>query len=183
MGCHVTDYYDSQDIQIKNARITAEGAIMTAMELTDTGILGASVAVIGYGRIGQYLSRLLTVWGARVTVYARRAESLAQASSDGCATHDMTQLGTLTQGYQVIFNTVPSRLIGHEILSQMPCQTLLIDLASAPFGIDPEAARELTARCGLGVVYAPSVPGRYAPKSAGEVIAQSILSAWPKEGS
>ena len=176
-GCSVTDFYEREDVQIKNAHITAEGAIMTAMELTDTTVLGSSVAVIGYGRIGQYLSRMLVALGASVTVYARRSAALAQAVSDGCSTRYTTQLSTLTGGYDVIFNTVPARLIGKDILSIMPCQTLLIDLASAPFGIDPEAAGEATARCGLGVIFSPSIPGRYAPKSAGKVIAEGILSA------
>ena len=181
IGCTVTDYYDREDIQIKNARITAEGALMTAMEMTDTGILGTPMAVIGYGRIGQYLSRMLVALGAQVTVYARRSASRAQAASDGCATHDTTHLSTLTQGYGVIFNTVPERLIGKEILSVMPCGTLVIDLSSPPFGIDPEAAGEATARCGLGVVFAPSLPGRYAPQSAGTVIAEGIMSALAQE--
>lgn len=182
VGCHVTDYYDREDLQIKNARITAEGAVMTAMELTDRAILGMSVAVLGYGRIGQYLSRLLVAWGAKVTVYARRSESLAQAASDGCDTCHISHLSNLTQGYGVIFNTIPTRLIGKEILSLMPCDTLMIDLASPPFGIDPDAAGEMTTRCGLGVVFAPSLPGRYAPRDAGIVIAQSILTSLAEGG-
>lgn len=177
LGCTVTDYYDREDVQIQNARITAEGAIMTAMEMTDVGLLGTPIAVIGYGRIGQFLSRMLVALGAKVTVYARRAASLAQASSDGCATRHISELSSLTKGYNVIFNTVPSRLIGKDILSVMPCETLLVDLASPPFGIDPEAAGEATARCGLGVIFAPSLPGRYAPRSAGVVIAEGIVSA------
>lgn len=177
IGCTVTDYYDREDVQIKNARITAEGALMTAMEMTDTGILGTPMAVIGYGRIGQYLSRILVALGASVTVYARRAASLAQAASDGCATRHISELSSLTDGFGAVFNTVPSRLIGKDILSVMPCDTLMIDLASPPFGIDPDAAGEATSRCGLGVIFAPSLPGRYAPKSAGTVIAEGILAA------
>lgn len=59
---------------------------MTAMELTDTALLGSRMAVIGYGRIGQFLARLLLAMGVSVTVCARRAESLAFARGDGCAT-------------------------------------------------------------------------------------------------
>ena len=183
VGCLVTDYYEREDLQIKNARITAEGAIMTAMELSDKAILGMPIAVLGYGRIGQYLSRLLVAWGAKVTVYARRSESLAQAASDGCDTCHISHLSNLTQGYGVIFNTIPTRLIGKEILSLMPCDTLMIDLSSHPFGIDPDAAGEMTTRCGLGVVFAPSLPGRYAPRDAGIAIAESILTSLAEGGS
>ena len=49
----VTDYYDSEVLQLRNAYLTAEAALMTAMELTDHAIRGAKVAVLGYGRIGK----------------------------------------------------------------------------------------------------------------------------------
>ena len=182
MGHEVTDYDDMEDILIKNARFTAEGAIMRAMELTDTSILGSSIAVIGYGRIGQYLSRLLVSWGAKVTVYARREASLAQAASDGCLVCNTANLSNITQGYHVIFNTVPARLISKETLSKISCDTLLMDLASPPFGFDPDMASELTSRCGLGIVFAPALPGRYAPQSAGYVLADSICASLQKGG-
>jgi len=175
LGCHVTDYYAQEDVQLHNARITAEAAIMTAMELTSISLLDASIAVVGYGRIGQLLAQLLVAWGANVTVYARRQASLAMAACHGCNTCPTSLLATLTKGYNVIFNTVPERLIGNDILSVMPCDTLLIDLSSPPFGIDPDAAHDATTRCGLGVVFAPSLPGRYAPRSAGEVIAKFMI--------
>lgn len=177
VGASVTDYYTREDLQIKNARITAEGALMTAMELTDTILLGASMAVVGYGRIGQLLSRMLVSLGVKVTAFARREESLALAASDGCHTERMTNLGRLTTGYDVIFNTVPARIMKRDVLMSMPCSTLIIDLASSPGGIDPEAAGEATRRCGLHIVYAPALPGRYAPATAGCVIADCIASA------
>ncbi len=175
-GCRVMDYESREPFLIKNARLTAEGAIMTAMELTDIALLGARVAVIGYGRIGQILSDLLLALHARVTVYARREESLALAEARGCCGESTAQLTRLGEGYQIIFNTVPVRLLGKSLLSVMPCDTLIIDLASAPGGLDPEGAREATRRCGLQIVKAPSLPGRYAPKDAGRAIAEVILS-------
>ena len=148
---------------------------MMAMELTDTALLDAPIAVIGYGRIGQLLAHLLRAMGARVTVYARREESLSMAEACGCHGVSTNQLLGLAEGYRVIFNTVPVRLMGKELLSVMPCHTLIIDLASAPGGLDPDGAREATARCGLQVVKAPSLPGRYAPRDAGKAIAAVIL--------
>lgn len=182
MGCRVFDYEDSEELQVKNAYITAEGAVMTAMELTDTILKDTSLAIIGYGRIGQALSKLLLSMGAHVTVYARKEASRVLASTNGCSVHSTTQLDTLTSGFGVIFNTVPVHLVGQDIWERMPCQTLLIDLSSAPFGIHPQVAGELTNRCGLGVVYAPALPGRYAPKTAGEMLGAHILTTLERGG-
>lgn len=177
----VTDYYTLESIQIPNARITAEAAIMTAMELTDTALLGTRVAVLGYGRIGQLLSRLLLSMGASVTVAARRDETLAYARMDGCKTIRLsgaTALSPLTQGYTVIFNTIPAPILGQSLLEQMEPRTLILDLASAPGGIDPRVAARLagadpTSR--LRIIRAPSLPGRYAPATAGQVLADALL--------
>lgn len=177
LDIRVVDYEESEAFLIKNARLTAEGAVMTAMELTDTALLNASVAVVGYGRIGQLLSRLLVALGAQVTVFARRAESLTMAEMQGCRAASTADLTQLCVGHRVIFNTVPERIMGKELLSVMPCGTLIIELASAPGGLDPEGAREAARRCGLQIVRAPSLPGRYAPWDAGQAIADCILSA------
>jgi dipicolinate synthase subunit A len=180
----VIDYYEREDVQIKNARITAEGAVMTAMERTDTAILSGHMAVVGYGRIGRFLAGLLRGFNADVTVCARRGEVLAQAACDGNRTLRLRgareDLLPLCHGYDVIFNTVPAPLFGLEVMEAMDAHTLLIDLASAPGGVDAEAVR-LFFEQGEGrtarpqMVCVPSLPGRYAPRTAGQVIAQAVL--------
>lgn len=180
-ACLVTEYEDSEAFLIKNARLTAEGALMTAMELTDTSLLHASMAVLGYGRIGKLLARLLLAVGADVTVFARRRESLAEAEADGCLVHAISEAHRLTEGFEVIFNTVPSVIMSREVLTTLPCRTKIIELASSPGGLDPEGVTEATRRCGLQVIRAPALPGRYAPIDAGYAIADLIISALREE--
>ena len=50
--------------------------------------------------------------------------------------------------------------------------TLLIDLASRPGGVDFNAAAELQ----IKTIWALSLPGRVAPKSAGQIIKTTILN-------
>jgi dipicolinate synthase subunit A len=49
---------------------------------------------------------------------------------------------------------------------------LLIEIASAPFGIAADDAKML----GLPYIYAPALPGKTAPKTAGEIIADTVDS-------
>ena len=77
----------------------------------------------------------------------------------------------------MIFNTVPVLLFSRDILQRMDRSTLLIDLASKPGGVDFTAAAELQ----LKTIWARSLPGRVAPKSAGFIIKNAILNML-KEG-
>ncbi len=180
----ISDYYDSETLRLHNAYITAEAALMTAMELTDCTLRGTSVAVIGYGRIGKLLARLLMAVGADVTVCARREEACLWAAQEGC--HPMPMgvpdrtgggLYPLCYGHTVIFNTVPARVLERDVLLRMEHGTLLIDLASAPFGVADEDVRDAAAENGLRYVRAPSLPGTYAPRDAGRAIAVCVLDS------
>ena len=173
-GISVTDYYGREDVQVANAHITAEGALMYAMTETERTLHGAKVAVIGYGRIGHFLSSLLLSLGADVTVLARREESLAWARCEGAKTAKISKdsISSLSSGYDIIFNTVPYPLIGAEVIYRMKPDTLLVELASSPGGFDAAAAR----RSAVKIIWASSIPGKYAPVSAGNIIADAVLS-------
>ncbi len=173
-GIKVSDYFESEDFQIKNAYTTAEAALSIAMNTLDRNIRGARIAITGYGRIAKHLCSLLLSMGAEVTVAARRASDISWAQSYGCRTVRISEksdwVSELKQGYDVIYNTVPYWLFDRDFLSEVDKRTFIVDLASAPGGVDICAAREL----GANVSWATSLPGKYAPRSAGELIAECI---------
>ncbi len=173
-GVLVRDYFESEDFQVKNAYTTAEAALSIAMNALDKNIRGSRVAITGYGRIAKHLCTLLMAIGARVTVAARRESDLAFAESCGCDIRRIVEGADwwrdLTQGYDVIYNTVPTWIFGREFLSLVDKRTFIVDLASAPGGVDIRAAKEL----GSNVSWATSLPGKYAPRSAGEIIAACV---------
>ena len=171
-----TDYYKDETVQIRNAYLTAEAALMLAMEQTDRAVREMTVGVIGYGRIGHMLAHILTALGASVTVCARRAESRAWAACEGCRTLPTNGIDGLCHGFDVIYNTVPTPVLGRDVLLGMDPETLLVDLASAPGGASPEVIRDCAERRGLRYLRAPSLPGRYAPDEAGRILAESILA-------
>ena len=53
----------------------------------------------------------------------------------------------------------------------------IIELASAPYGLDFEIARNYS----IDVVKAFSLPGKYTPKTAGEIIGNKICNTLRKE--
>ena len=183
LGTIVSDYYESEVLQLRNAYLTAEAAVMTAMELTDASLRDTPTAVVGYGRIGKYLSRLLRAWDVPVTVCARREEQLFEAADAGCRPLHVDSedpfggLASLCRDTAVLFNTVPAHVLPRPLLMGLKRDTLLIDLASAPFGVHEKDVQEAAAENGLRYLRAPSLPGSYAPRDAGRIIAECILKS------
>ena len=183
-GLRYVDYFLREEFQIKNAVPTAEGAIAIAMNETPVTLSDANVAVIGYGRIGKVLANKLKLLDAKVTVAARKSSDLALASCCGMAvlpivvTDSQSSLQALGTGYDVIFNTVPSWILDRRVVESMRADSLVIDLASAPGGIDLQAAKER----GVRVIWALSLPGKIAPYTAGKIIAQTVEQILREEG-
>lgn len=172
-GLRVYDYCESEPFQIHNAYTTAEAALSVAMNRLDKNIRESRVAITGFGRIAKHLVKLLRALDAEVTVAARKEEDVAWAACTGCRTLQIgsdapSRLSELCCGYDIIYNTVPCWLFDRAFLERMDTGTFLIDLASAPGGVDVGAAKEL----GANVLWATSLPGKYAPHSAGRLIAE-----------
>lgn len=180
----IYDYYDSEELKIKNAMPTAEGAVSIAMREMERTVNGCHAAVIGYGRVGGTTAGLLHSMGADVTVAARRKSDLARAGICGMRQlhidpgKTMCGMASLAHGYDLIINTVPARLLSGEILHRMSPETVIIDLASVPGGVDLDTAGKL----GLNVTWALSLPGKYAPITAGIMIGETVLSYLEGEG-
>ena len=179
-GIKVYDYFLSEPLQIKNAYITAEAAISIAMNSLDKCLRGASVAVTGTGRISRLLSELLLKLGSLVTVAGRNADALAYFEVMGCKTLIIEESGgwsgELEHGYDIIFNTVPAWIFDRKFLERADRDLTVIELASAPGGVDICAAREL----GTNVLWASSLPGKYAPYTAGTLIGECVCRAFEK---
>ncbi len=170
-GVRWADYAAREEFEILNAVPTAEGALQLAMEETARTVHGANTVLTGYGRIGKILARNLTTLGARVTVFARRSEVRAQAAADNICAKEFEQLPHYLNNADILFNTVPKKIIGREELFLLK-NTLVIDLASAPGGVDFDAARET----GVRVIWALALPGKVAPVTAAHTICKSVLN-------
>ena len=170
-GIDTYDYFVREEFAIKNAVPTAEGAIEIAVREYPGALNGAKCLVVGYGRIGKVLSWMLRGIGADVTVSARKQSDLAWIQVFGYRSVHTDKICE-EEKYDVIFNTVPAMVFTRKILSRLPANSLIIDLASSPGGVDCDAAEKL----GITIVKALSLPGKVAPKEAGEIIKNTIYN-------
>ena len=171
-GVPVCDYFAREELAVKNAVPTAEGAIQIAMEELPTTLFGARVLVIGFGRLGKLLSHRLKGLGARVTVSARSYQDLAWIEAYGYCAERTDQLEGWLCGYDLVINTVPAQILGRAQLEDLKRGCLILVLASKPGGVDLAAAGDL----GLTVIWALSLPGKVAPVTAGAAMKTTICN-------
>jgi dipicolinate synthase subunit A len=166
----VFQYADNDEIAILNSIPTAEGALQIAMEQLPITIHGSKVLVIGFGRVGETVAHRFRALGAKTMVAARRPSSLARAWEQGHEKINIDSLAETVEAADIIINTVPVLLMNETLLKKVSSGALLIDLASPPYGIDFEAARQLN----IKAILAPGLPGKVAPKTAGLILASVI---------
>ncbi|MDO5547710.1 MAG: dipicolinate synthase subunit DpsA [Eubacteriales bacterium] len=171
----VRDYLAREELAVRNAIPTAEGAIQIAMEQLPVTIHGLPVLVIGNGRIGSALAQRLKGLGAEVTVSARRQEDFARISSMGYRSADTRALDGTLDSYALIVNTVPAPILTRHLVAQCRKDVLLLDLASGEGGIAPDA------RTLRKIIHALSLPGKVAPVTAAADICDTVTHMLEEE--
>lgn len=163
--------FERDDVAIYNSVPTTEGVLMLVIQNTDITIHRSNVVVLGLGRIGMSLARTFQALGAKVRVGDRRPEQLARISEMGLTPFYLKDLDQFVSDIDICINTVPARVLTGQVLSHMPVNALIIDVASKPGGTDFRYAEKR----GIKAILAPGLPGIVAPKSAGRIIA-GVLS-------
>lgn len=170
-GNRVFDYFSDENYVLQNAYLTAEGLVAILITESTRSLYGSNVLITGYGRIGRALARMLLACGASVTVCSRSARSKSEAQFDGCKHLSFIELQKKNT-FDFIVNTVPSLVFGEAELKALKKDALLIDAASFPGGVDELCAKTLSVR----YLRTPALPSRFSVKTAGELIAASILA-------
>lgn len=168
----IIDYFIREEMQVLNAVPTAEGAIQLAMENLPITICSSNTLVLGFGRIGKVLAKMLYGIGANTYVAVRKYSDIAWLKSYGYKPIPFKELDMYLPTMDVIFNTVPSEILSKQRLEKLNKECLTIDLASKPGGVDFKAAEELGAR----VIWALALPGKVAPITAAQVIKETVYN-------
>lgn len=169
-GLRLVEVMKLDEVAILNSIPSAEGAIQMAMENSDITIHGSRSLVLGLGRTGMTLARILAALGSRTTVVARKAAVRARAFEMGLDAVDFSSFENEAAGADFLFNTVPAMVLDRRVLARLSPAALIIDLASSPGGTDFKEAERL----GIKAILAPGLPGKVAPRTAGEILAAVV---------
>ena len=170
-GIRCFDYQKDPFTAMENTIATAEGAIAQAVLKSPVNLRGSVCLVIGYGRCGRTLAGYLRNMFCRTMVWEKDREKAAQAKAAGLEILEERELPQALDLTAFLFQTAPCVVLKKELLKYIRKDTCIVDIASLPGGLDYPAAQEL----GLSPLHLLGIPGKYAPKASGEILASAAV--------
>jgi len=162
LSIELHEYEWDRSLMLQRTPAIIEGLLKLVIEHTAITIHGAQACVVGQGTIGAVLARYLVALGAHTHVVARNAEQRAAAYVAGATPHLLDELPRLAPQLDLLFSTVPVRVVGEDILARLKKSAFVADLAAPPGGVDFDAAKRL----GLTAIWARGLGSR-APVTVG----------------
>ena len=169
-GIAVRDYMNAETFVLKNASLTSDAALGILLSESSAAPRENPTAIIGFGRIGKFLSRGLLSLGCPVTVFARDPRDRTMATLIGARARDTKDLGEAgaLAPYRTVVNTAPARLVPRAAVGALAPGSLLLELASGEGNLpNPEPGSGVTLRRANGL------PGRVFPESAGLALGET----------
>lgn len=142
----------------QNAAITAEAALGMILPHLSGRFQDSPVLILGWGRIGKVLAKLLAAIGVPVSIYARAPRDNAMLEALGYGRYAPEDLPK----YRCVVNTVPALILSAGELSRLRPDCYLLELASGAF---LPAERTESGR---------GLPGKKKPEASGRLIAQTV---------
>lgn len=164
------DLLKREELVVLNTIATAEGAIQITMENTQKTIHGSNILIMGFGRVGKVLAKMLDGIGAKVSCEARKNSDIAWIKAYGYNPIHLSELESELGNYDIIINTIPFQILDENRLKYIKKDCTIVDLSSNPGGVDRRAARSL----GIKLIWALSLPGKVAPMTSAEFIKETL---------
>lgn len=169
-GVLIWDLLKEDSLAYYNTIATAEGAVCEAISKSPCNLHKSQCAVLGFGRCGSTLAQYLKGMFCHVHIFSRDCLECAKAAITADTVNNLLDLEENAESFDFIFNTIPAPVITGEILGKMKRSAVIIDMASAPGGVDYEAAKRL----GIKALLCPGLPGKYAPMSTAGAVKTAI---------
>ncbi len=166
----IIDVMKNEELAILNTIATAEGTIQTMISNTKNIIHESNILILGFGRVAKTLAKKLQGLVKNVDCASNNKEELAWIEAFGYNVINLENLVENISKYDIIINTIPAIILNYENMKYIKKDTLLIDLASNPGGIDKNEAKDK----GLKLIHALGLPGKIAPVSSAKFIKKII---------
>jgi len=168
-GATVCDAAGDEIFLGRNAELTALGTVGVLLTSGRASPQDMRIGIIGYGRIGSQLMRILLFLGARVRVYTRRNSTRVELCGYGIDA-ELSSEGNFSD-LDFLINTAPCQIFSQKELRRLDAGTTVIDLASG--NCFPE---------GSEIKKLGSIPGIMYPASAGRIYAEAAVRYQGGEG-
>ncbi len=170
-GFRHVDFTKDAELYERNLVPTCEGIVHILLGRIDFTLHGSRLLVVGYGRLARRLAPLLRALGTEVFIHSA-VEAERDAFRPDYRSGDIADLSS----YDLVVNTVPAVLLGRKELSTLRKGVFVLDVASAPGGVDPSAAAEL----GIDFLAAGGIPGAKAPRTVARDMLEVVIANLPR---
>ncbi|MBE6645903.1 MAG: hypothetical protein E7612_11140 [Ruminococcaceae bacterium] len=164
-GAQAHELTRDEEFMRDNAYVTAVGTIGYILATENRVPSDISFGVVGYGRIGSSLVRLLLFLGARVKVFTSRMLTRIDLGECGVNSSlaDISVNGYDFEGVDILINTAPKDMSGKFPGGKLPEGLRVLELASGDNfnGVD-------------GVEKLSALPEKMYPESAGRAYFESV---------
>ncbi|MBU3878241.1 hypothetical protein HGO97_020780 [Faecalicatena sp. AGMB00832] len=169
-GVLIYDLMQDGCLSVYNTIATAEGAVCEAIMRSPLNLHHSRCAVLGYGKCGRTLIHYLKGMFCDVYACSYHPEECAAAKTFADNAGGLDEFADQAAEFDFIFNTIPAKVLTAPLLMKMKPSVTIIDIASAPGGVDYAEARRL----GLTAALCPGLPGKYAPASSAKAVKEVI---------
>lgn len=162
----VLDIMKNEEFAVLNAIPTAEETIKIIISNTKKIIHNSNCLIMGYGRIGKVLAKKLNSLSVKVECLVSDNIEKTWCRAYGynyIEFENIKNKSELLKKYDIIINTIPKIILTDEP-KEIRKDTLIIDLASKPYGID----RNIVKQENLNFIEALGLPGKSAPITVAE---------------
>lgn len=163
----IYDYSDNELFLLKNAELTAHGAMKILYENLQKPVNKAKILITGFGRIGKNLTKMLTSLEAEVYVLGNKVEDFFWINKTGAIA--LSSLENFNICLDFVINTVPKMIFNEKNTKNFDKNTVFLEVASNP-GIDKSLCTNFKHILALGI------PGKFFPQYAAEIIKESIIN-------
>ncbi len=170
-GVKFTEVLDSHEMTVLNALPTAEGVLYNVLGDYDRCIECAKVLVLGYGVCGSVIAEKLSVLKSKVYVFEKSEVKNAEARKLGLKTIKEKEI--IEHKFDIIINTIPLTVVTEGTLNNLNINTLIYEVASAPFGFD----EGLMIEKGFKYKKLRGLPSRFGVRYSSENISSFILKS------
>jgi len=157
-----------EDFIYKNSILTAEGLLSYLISHRRFPIYQSRILVLGYGHCAKPIIQYLKAIGATVSVGLRNKKYRKDIEETGCLYQNIKELNLSNQ--DIIINTIPCLVVDRLLIDTIDKKTMIVDIASYPYGIDHHYALSKGYNCQI----LPSIPCKYAYGYAGQMVVDII---------
>lgn len=167
--CH--DFLKDSNVVWENAYLTAEGLISQIIEATPFSLKDKNIFIIGYGKCGSIIAKLLAPLCGNIFIYDHTPKHLYELKANGFIPLEHKNIMTYFHDFHIVINTVPAKELNksHYALANSSC--FFFEVASKPFGLDSDIIEAHN----LHLITCPGIPGKTSPETAGEIISNNII--------